>query len=370
MSLRATFALCAAFGLLALVIPAADASLSLRHHAHRSRLAAKTNKQVELQFHNIGITFDPSCDASAAWCALACPIINARTEDHKFNYFTATIQRLHLEVASCFILPKANFDYFMSGRFRVIARGQFMNNATPLPTRIANVAGQPVALVGGHAMAPLTEFYAYISGKGVKMLPVGDYWNKHYCSNFPIQMAAALKARNATRVNALMTHASSCTSIRVWGELERAADQQAEKSEIIKSSIELAGKVLPLVLSASNVITPGVAEAIDLTVDIMVKTAVVMGELSKMGGGGSNGARDIVVAVCRSYRSPLEMALRFGEDNPGFLAVNTIPNQPGGARTMLANAQRPAPSGPAASNPPAASSPAGARPSTARTAAA
>ena len=372
-------------------------SLGKRHHAHRlhgkrshgmhvtARSRTKqTSKQVELQFYNIGTQWDPQCERSAAWCALACPIINARTEDHKFNYFTATIQRLHLELASCFILPKERYDYFMNSRFKVIARGQFMNNATPLPTRIANVGGQPVAIVSGHSMVPLTEFFSYISSKGVKMQPEPDYWKKHYCSNFPVRMAAALKEKNATRVNALMTQVSACTSIRIWGEIERTANLDAQKSDIIKSSVELAGKVIPLIMKGANIVTAGTAEAIDLAVDVIVKTAVVMGELSNLGGESNDGARDIVVAVCRAYRVPLEMALRYGEENPGFLAANTIPpgSGNGGVTTMLADAGRrmldaaikpfenwrAGSTTPPAQTPPAVASNTASRPATARTA--
>jgi len=308
--------------LVAAFVADAAAHTAKRHHvSHRLSKALGRQeppagtRQPEFTLHNIGTVVDPTCVAGAAWCGIICPIVNARLQDNSFGYFTAPITNLMLEISTCFVATPARFAYFMNARFPVITRGNFMHNSINIPVRIANVGGDVVAILGHHNTATLTSYLPIITRPPVRNFNADDYYNRPFCNLFSIRMAAAIRQRNATRINALQTQINSCTSLRVWGQIQRETTREAEKNEILKSSVELAGKVVPLVLEAAGAVTGGVALAIDLTVDIIVKSATLMSELSKTMGASTNGARTVVLAVCRAYQVPLQMALTYGQTN-------------------------------------------------------
>jgi hypothetical protein len=249
-----------------------------------------------------------------------CPIIDA-------SYIGKTVPiigetQVNLKAVNCFDLDGATLvkynTHTIVSKGNVIAKPDLYDSIRGagfnVQATLLNVIGQIILLVQGSKFnIDLMKLTITKNGKDVVWMKETDYLIKNYCSNFIKRMTKAVKDADFIKMGQINQEVTTCTAKAFWDRLDQDTNLKASKDKVFSKCLELASKIIKITGEKGQQII----DALEL-----IKTGI---ELVEEVIPESDDSIKSVLSVFQQYRTPIEMYLKYGQDNNKFSKLDVNP---------------------------------------------
>jgi hypothetical protein len=249
-----------------------------------------------------------------------CPIIDSAYIG-KFIPILGDVQ-INLKAVNCFDLDVNSLTKYSShnviSKGNVIAKPDLYDSIRGagfnVQATVLNVIGQVVVLVqGSKSNIDLMKLTISKNGKDVVWMKESDYLIKNYCSNFIKRMTKAIKDKDFSKMGQINQEVTTCTAKAFWDRLDQDATLKSSKDKVFSKCLELATKIIKMTGEKGQQIVDAL-EALKSGLELIEEIVP-----------DSDDSIKTVLSVFQQYRTPIEMYLKFGQDNNKFSRLDINP---------------------------------------------
>jgi hypothetical protein len=249
-----------------------------------------------------------------------CPIIDASYVG-KMIPLIGDVQ-INLKAVNCFdldpnIVNKYNSHQVVS-KGNVIAKPDLYDSIRGagfnVQATVYNAIGQIILLVqGSKSNIDLIKLTITKNGKDVIWMNENDYLIKNYCSNFVKRMIKAVKESDFIKMGQINQEVTTCTAKAFWDRLDQDVNLKNSKDKVFSKCLELASKIIKMTGEKGQQIID-LLEAFKAGIELIEEIVP-----------DSDDSIKSVLAVYQQYRIPIEMYLKYGQDNNKFSRLDINP---------------------------------------------
>jgi hypothetical protein len=268
-----------------------------------------------------GFTFkynDGSYTSKDVSIKFICPVIDAEYQG-KTIPILGDVQAT-FKATTCFELSEADAKLISS--HTLIAKGNVMAKPTlydsvrgmglNVNTNIYNIMGQVVLMIQG-AKYDIDQIKLTITNNGndITWYKFSEYLTKNMCTNFVKRMTMVAVDKDFDKMKKLSDEINTCTSKTFWDRLSDSL--KSSKDALFSKCTELAMNLLKLTGSNGKLIVDSL-NAIKSGIEVIEEMIPE-----------SDSTKKAVLTVFQQYKFPLEVYLKYGQENNKFAKLESNP---------------------------------------------